>query len=103
MAENFTAGESIPLTATTGGASASFALVQSVAYTDCLVTNAGSFIAFVGFGNGSAQAPGTTGTANATPVQPGAAIVLRKGNATQCNAICPSGNNQMYFTAGQGS
>lgn len=103
MAENFTPGETIPLTATTSGASASFALVQSVAYTDCMVTNAGTVMAYVGFGSVVAQLPGTNGTANATPVPPGASIVLRKGNNTQCSAICSGGSVQLYFTAGQGN
>lgn len=103
MADNFTPGESIPLTATTSGAQASFILVQSVAFTDCMVTNAGSVMAFVGFGSTPAQLPGTSGTANATPVPAGASVVLRKGAATQCSAITASSTTQLYFTAGQGS
>lgn len=103
MAENFTPGETIPLTATTSGAGASFALVQSVAYTDCMVTNAGTVMAYVGFGSAPAQIPAANGTANATPVPPGATLVLRKGSNTQCNAITASGTAQLFFTAGQGS
>jgi hypothetical protein len=103
MAENFTPGETIPLTATTTSASASFALVQSVAYTDCMITNAGSVMAYVGFGSASAQIPSMNGTSNATPVPPGGTVVLRKGNSTQCSAICASGTAQLFFTAGQGS
>jgi hypothetical protein len=103
MADNFTPGETIPLTATTGGASAAFALVQSVAYTDCMVTNMGAVIAYVGFGGTPAQIPTLLGTSNATPVSPGGTVVLRKGNATQCSAICATGTAQLYFTAGQGS
>lgn len=103
MAENFTPGETIPLTATTVGASAAFVLVQSVAYTDCMVTNTGSVTAFVGFGSSPAQLPTLGGTANATPVAAGASVVLRKGNNTQCVAITASGTAQLYFTAGQGS
>lgn len=105
MAEsiNFTAGESIPLTATTAGVAAAFALAQSAAYTDCMITNAGSAIAFIGFGEGSAVLPALTGTVNATPIAPGASIILRKGTAIRCLAICASGTVQLYFTAGQGA
>lgn len=103
MADNFTPGETIPLTATVSGASASFALVQSVAYTDCMITNAGSTLVFVGFGSSPAQMPSLSGAANATPVPPGGSLVLRKGTHTQCSAICASGTVQLYFTAGQGS
>lgn len=103
MAENFTPGETIPLTAITAGAVASFSLVQSVAYTDCMVTNTGGVTAFVGFGSSPAQLPSLAGTANATPVPSGASVVLRKGNNTQCVAVTASGTAQLYFTAGQGS
>ena len=103
MAENFTAGETIALTATTSPAFASFALVQSVAYTDCMITNAGTVIAYVGFGNVPAQIPSLAGTVNATPVPPGSVLILRKGTHTQCNALCASGTAQLFFTAGQGS
>jgi len=103
MAENFTPGETIPLTATTSGAAASFILMQSVAYTDCMVTNAGAVMAYVGFGSASAQLPTLAGTSNATPIAPGGTVVLRKGTNTQCSAICASGTAQLYFTAGQGS
>lgn len=102
MAENFTPGETIPLTATTSGAIGTFVLVQSVAYTDCMVTNVGSVTAFVGFGSCAAQLPSTSGTQNATPVLPGASVILRKGSNTQCNAICAASSALLYFTAGQG-
>ena len=103
MAENFTPGETISLTATTSSSSASFTLTQSANYPDCLVTNAGSQIAFVGFGTGTASLPGA-GVVNATPIGPGESLLVRKGLAvTQCNAITPSGSTQLYFTAGQGS
>ena len=103
MAENFTPGETVPLTATIAGASVSFALVQSVAYTDCMVTNTGTVTAYVGFGTTQALVPTTGGTANATPVLPGSSVVLRKGNTTQCNAICANSTTSLLFTAGQGS
>lgn len=103
MADNFTAGETVPLTATSTSSSVGFALVQSVAYTDCMVTNAGSVIAYVGFGTSAAQLPSVAGTNNATPVPPGASVILRKGNNTQCTAITSGGTTQLYFTAGQGS
>ena len=103
MAENFTAGETIALTATSAGASASFMQVQSVAYTDCMITNAGAVMAYVGFGSAQAQVPTGSGVVNATPVPPGGVLILRKGTHTQCNAICASGTTQLLFTAGQGS
>lgn len=102
MADNFTEGETIGVSATTGGAAASFSLAQSANYPDVLVTNAGSVIAFVGFG-GSANVPGA-GVVNALPVLPGVAMVLRKGiGITQCSGITLSGTAQLYFTAGEGS
>lgn len=103
MADNFTAGETIALTATASGATAGFMLVQSVAYTDCMITNAGAVMAYVGFGTAPAQVPTVSGAANATPVPPGGTLILRKGTHTQCNAICASGTTQLFFTAGQGS
>ena len=103
MADNFTPGETIPINATVSGASGVFALMQSVAYTDCMVTNTGSVVAYVGFGNSPAQLPSLLGTCSATPVMPGGTLVLRKGNSTQCSAICSSGTAQLYFTAGEGS
>ncbi len=103
MAENFTPGETIPLIANASGASASFALVQSVAYTDCMITNAGTMTAYVGFGSTPAQLPNLSGSSNATPISAGGTLVLRRGNNTICTAICSSGTTQLFFTAGQGS
>jgi hypothetical protein len=100
MADNFTPGETIPVNATTSGASVSFSLAQSANYPDVLVTNAGDVIAFVGFG-AAAQVPSGT---NATPVMAGETMVFRKGiGVTQCSGITGSGSAQLYFTAGEGS
>ena len=106
MAENFTAGETVPLAAGTSSTSVSFSLSQSAAYPDCLVVNTGSQLAFVGFGSGAqvqANAPGA-GAVNAVPVLPGEALILRKGvgNIT-CSALSQSGSTTLYFTAGQGN
>jgi len=102
MAENFTPGETVSLSAQTSGASITFSLAQSASYPDCMIANAGNFVAFVGFG-APANLPGA-GIANATPVLAGETLVLRKGvGVAQCSAITASGSTTLYFTAGQGS
>jgi hypothetical protein len=102
MADNFTPGETVPLTASTSEATVSFNLVESANYPDCMITNAGSVIAFVGFGAAAAQ-PGA-GIINSTPILAGETIVLRKGiGVAQCSTIAPAGSAQLYFTAGEGS
>ncbi len=106
MAENFTPGETIYLNAGLTSASVSFALAQSAIYPDCLVTNAGTEIAFVGFGVGAqtqATFPGS-GALGAVPVLPGESMILRKGvGCSSCAAIVPAGATTLYFTAGQGN
>jgi hypothetical protein len=102
MADNFTPGETVPLTATTSGAQTSFTLSQSANYPDCLISNAGSVTAFVGFGAAAAQP--AQGATNATPVLPGETMVLRKGSGvTAVSAMTATGTAQLYFTAGEGS
>ena len=101
MAENFTPGETVSLSASAASASVAFTLAQSASYPDCLVTNAGSSPVFVGFGS-PALLPGA-GALNATPVLPGESMVLRKGSASNCCAVTVSGTALVYFTAGQGN
>ncbi len=106
MAENFTPGETIALTATTTSAEAAFTLPQSASYPDCMVTNAGSQLAFVGFGNAPAVSAGLpgAGVTNATPVMPGETMMLRKGaGISACAAVTITGSSVLYFTAGQGN
>jgi hypothetical protein len=106
MAENFTPGETVVLSAGVTSASVSFSLAQSASYPDCLVTNAGMSPAFVGFGAGAqaqASLPGA-GALGAVPILPGETMTLRKGvGSTACAAITSAGATTLYFTAGQGS
>src|SRR5262249_23180141 len=104
MAENFTPGETIVLSAQTTSASASFSLAQSASYPDCLVTNAGSQTAFVSFGTGASTvaAVPSGGTPGAVPIMAGESMVLRKGaGSTTCAGITATGTATLYFTAGQ--
>jgi hypothetical protein len=102
MADNFTPGETVGVNATSTGSTASFTLAQSASYPDCLVTNAGSTTAFVGFG-GPASLP-SAGAVNALPVLAGETVALRKGvGVVQCSAVTLSGTTTLYFTAGQGN
>ncbi len=106
MAENFTPGETLVLTAQSTSASVSFSLAQSASYPDCMVTNAGGQTAFVAFGVGTSTAAATpaAGALNAVPVLAGESIILRKGvGSSSCAAIAPSGSTTLYFTAGQGN
>ena len=102
MADNFTPGETVSLTAGTTSASASFTLAQSANYPDCMITNTGSNIAFVGFGGAPATLPGA-GATNAVPIMPGETYVLRKGvGVTEVNAITQTSTTTLYLTAGEG-
>ncbi len=106
MAENFTPGETVVLTAQSTSASVSFALAQSASYPDCMIANAGSATAFVAFGIGASCTAGTPGAGalNAVPVLPGESLILRKGvGCTSCAAVTSSGSTTLYFTAGQGN
>ncbi len=106
MAEIFTPGETVSLSAQTVSASVSFSLTQSANYPDCMISNAGTQTAFVTFGQGSgtiAALPGA-GVLDAIPVLAGETMILHKGvgNAT-CAAITSFGGTTLYFTAGQGN
>ncbi len=107
-------GETVPLTVGTTSVSVTFALPASIRNYDVMVTNAGSKIAFIAFGNSAngvvtATQPGTNGTINAIPVLPGAIYNFQKNtDALQvdtCAAICATGTNTttLYFTSVQGS
>ncbi len=108
-------GETVPLVVGTGAVSVSvaFFLPASARNFDVMVTNAGTKTAFIAFGDSTkgtvtAQAPGTNGTTNATPVLPGAIYNFQKNSdavqANTCAAICNSGENTtLYFTSVQGS
>lgn len=111
--QNFIDGETVPLAATTTNASVAFKLVGSWNARDVMITNAGTVAAFVTFGySGSGTAvvatiPGTTGTNRATPILPGAIMVLTKNKGRYsedtCAAITASGSTTLYFTAGSGN
>jgi hypothetical protein len=104
-------GETIPLNVTEVSANVSFFNVASAKNYDCIVTNAGSKVAFIAFGTSSATVatiPGTNGTIYATPVLPGAIYTFQKNtpaiDVTTCAAICASGETTtLYFTSIQGS
>jgi hypothetical protein len=111
---NFSAYETVPLSVTNTSSSVSFALPASATdCRDCMVSNAGSTIAFVGFYlkntpstqanfGTTAQLPGITGTLQATPILAGETMVLTKDKADTCIAIS-SGTTTLYFTAGKGN
>jgi len=106
MAENFTPGETISLSAGTTSASVSFSLVQSAIYPDCMVTNAGMQTAFVTFGSGVSTLAGLPGPGalNAVPVLGGETVILRKGmGSSTCAAVTAASSTTLYFTAGQGN
>jgi len=99
---SFAPYETIPIVATSSTSSASFTLADSATYSDCMVQNAGSVEAFVGFG-APANLP-SSGVLNATPVPAGAVMILQKGiGNAQCSAITSSGSATIYFTSGTGS
>lgn len=111
---NFSAYETVPLSVTTSSASVTFALAASATdCRDCMVSNAGSTVAFVGFYlknapasqanfGTSAVVPSTTGTLQATPILAGETMVLTKDKADTCIAIS-TGSTTLYFTAGKGN
>ena len=103
LAENFLAGESISLSATTASSTAQFTANNSALYPDVLVYNSGNTTAFFGCGGSSVTAAlPASGATNATPIAPGAIMVMRKGGATYCAAITSTGTTTVYFTAGIG-
>lgn len=104
---NFAPHETIPLPAGTSSASQAFKLAGSALQRDAMICNTGSVTAFIAFGKGSATAtvPGTSGTTKATPIPPGAIMVLHKnlnGENDTVAAITASGSAQLYITAGTG-
>ncbi len=108
---NSQCGETVPLTATATSTNVAFALAASARNYDVVVCNTGDKVAFVAFGIGSAtaaQLPGTSGTANATPVPAGAIMTFQKNTDAlandTCAAICNTGETTtLYFTSVQGS
>lgn len=105
---NFLPYETIPVTASSSSSSAAFTLAQSLVNDSVMIANVGSVTAFVAFGVGSATAQlPAAGHNNATPIPPGAIMVLKKNlggkQADTCAAITSSGSAQLYFTSGEGS
>jgi len=109
---NSYAGETCPLSVTSTSSSVTFSLTASAKNTDVIITNAGSYIAFVAFGLASkgvtATVPGTNGTINAFPVLPGAIYTMQKQSDNQQADTCASIYNSrqtttLYFTSVQGS
>ena len=112
---NFAPYETVPLNATTSSSSVTFALPASATdCPDCMVTNSGTTVAFVGFYQQNAptgqanfgtaaQVPSTNGTLQATPVLGGETMVLSMGKADTCVAIMGTGSATIYFTAGKGN
>ncbi len=107
---NSQAGETVPLAVTATSGYVTFALAASARNYDCIVTNAGTKVAFIAFGIGAtiATVPGTSGTTNATPILPGAIYTFQKSTdavkTDTCAAICGgSDTTTLYFTSVQGS
>lgn len=87
----------VSVSATTSTASTSIAAgdVQN----PCIrVYNAGTVVAFVTWGAGSATASATT----CTPIAPGWSEVFYKANADTVAAITATGTATVYFTPGNG-
>lgn len=109
--KNFSDYETVPLTLVANTAAhVAFALPASWSSPDVMVTNSGSTIAFVNFCNNAnlvnAQTPGTSGTLGATPVLPGATMVLSKNKSATYNDTCcaiSTGTPTLYFSSGVGS
>lgn len=106
-------GETIPLAVGTSSISATFFLLPSKNNASVIVTNAGSKIAFINFGDSTkgtvtATAPALTGTTGATPILPSAIYTFQKNSdalkADTCAAICGgTDSTTLYFTSVQGS
>lgn len=104
-------GETVPLSVTSTSANVTFYLPASALNYDCIVTNAGTKVAFINFGIGSsttATVPGTNGTTGAMPILPGAIYTFQKSSdaikTDTCAAICGgSDTTTLYFTSVQGS
>jgi hypothetical protein len=97
----FSPYETIPLSASTTSASATFGLSQSGDFPNVMVSNAGPANAFISF-TGTAAVPGSS-VVNATPVLAGETMVLTKGGALTVSAITATGNATVYFTSGSGN
>lgn len=104
MAKGFApiTGATISVAATTSSGSAAFGAELPQGEFDVLVTNGGTVLAFVDFGNGA-----PTASAADTPIPGGGSRVLRMTNPqkapiTHVAAITATGTATVYFTPGHG-
>ena len=104
---NFQAYGTIVLAVSASSQTATFTSTASLGATSVLIYNAGTAVVFVAFGLSTATAvipSGTTEVAGATPVAPGAIMVLNKGiNYAAVAVIAAASTGNVYITAGVGA